>query len=202
MQEGSENRTFLPTRLMSDGVSCAKLMKLKKIKKNDLLFIIALFLISIAAFGYYKYTYNSYDNYIRVSATVTDISISEYDGTEITYSYKVNGKLYNTTQCNKNHLFNTANTKVGDKKFITIITYSYKVNGKLYNTTQCNKNYLFNTANTKVGDKKFITIDKKKPQNIIPLENRDDATYAPRVIFAFSFILLILSILGCIMDFY
>lgn len=167
MQEGSENRTFLPTRLMSDGVSCAKLMKLKKIKKNDLLidllFIIALFLISIAAVGYYKYTYNSYDNYIRVSATVTDISISEYDGTEITYSYKVNGKLYNTTQCNKNHLFNTANTKVGDKK--------------------------------------FITIDKKKPQNIIPLENRDDATYAPRVIFAFSFILLILSILGCIMDF-
>ena len=118
---------------MSDGVSCAKLMKLKKIKKNDLLidllFIIALFLISIAAFGYYKYTYNSYD------------------------------------------------------------------------TTQCNKNHLFNTANTKVGDKKFITIDKKKPQNIIPLENRDDATYAPRVIFAFSFILLILSILGCIMDF-
>lgn len=68
-------------------------------------------------------------------------------------------------------------------------------------TTQCNKNHLFNTANTKVGDKKFITIDKKKPQNIIPLENRDDATYAPRVIFAFSFILLILSILGCIMDF-
>ena len=56
-------------------------------------------------------------------------------------------------------------------------------------------------ANTKVGDKKFITIDKKKPQNIIPLENRDDATYAPRVIIAFSFILLILSILGCIMDF-
>ena len=167
MQEGSENRTFLPTRLMSDGVSCAKLMKLKKIKKNDLLidllFIIALFLISIAAFGYYKYTYNSYDNYIRVSATVTDISISEYDGTEITYSYKVNGKLYNTNKCNNNHLFNTANTKVGDKK--------------------------------------FITIDKKKPQNIIPLENRDDATYAPRVIFAFSFILLILSILGCIMDF-
>ena len=33
------------------------------------------------------------------------------------------------------------------------------------------------------------------------LQNRDDATYAPRVIFAFSFILLILSILGCIMDF-
>lgn len=96
MQEGSENRTFLPTRLMSDGVSCAKLMKLKKIKKNDLLidllFIIALFLISIAAFGYYKYTYNSYDNYIRVSATVTDISISEYDGTEITYSYKSNSR--------------------------------------------------------------------------------------------------------------
>lgn len=80
-------------------------------------------------------------------------------------------------------------------------SYIFKVNGKLYNTTQCNKNHLFNTANTKVGDKKFITIDKKKPQNIIPLENRDDATYAPRVIFAFSFILLILSILGCIMDF-
>lgn len=54
---------------------------------------------------------------------------------------------------------------------------------------------------SEIGKQEFISINGKNPQKIMTYENKSEATLPVRIFFAFSITLLIMSIIGCIMDY-